>query len=103
MQNTAIKRGLSFDDKRFLSIEQYCWAYDQGRTAAYAALKTGLLRSQKRGRRRLIPREAAEEYHRSLPTAGPISNTAVEPATADCSAPPPDWPRGAPSDNRPQG
>ena len=79
----AFKGGHSFDCKRLLSVDQYCWAYEQGRTAAYAAIKRGKLRSFKRGRRRLIPLDWAEEYHRNLSADAVVVNPTAEAVDGD--------------------
>jgi hypothetical protein len=98
VQATAFKREHILDGKRMLSIDEYCWVYEEGRTTAYADIKAGRLRSLKRGRRRLIPREWAEEYHRTLPADGPIGTSTVE-TLADPNS------EGliAPADSRPRG
>lgn len=49
------------------SITEFCELYGVGRSTAYNEMKKGRLRYVHVGRRRLIPRDAAEEWFASLP------------------------------------
>jgi len=48
--------------KLLLSVEEACEVLNLGRTAVFEEIRTGRLRSVKRGRTRLIPRKCVYEY-----------------------------------------
>lgn len=50
-----------------LSVAEFCELYGVSRSTAYKEMKFGRLRYCKAGRRRLIPREAAEDWFSALP------------------------------------
>ncbi len=50
-------------EKRLLTISGFMYEYGVGsRTGFYQLVHSGRLKTVKSGRRRLVPREAAEEY-----------------------------------------
>ena len=53
---------------RLLSIPQACRVLGVGRSVLYQMLSSGQIRSVKIGRRRLVPREAIDEFVANLPT-----------------------------------
>jgi excisionase family DNA binding protein len=53
---------------RLLSIPQTCHLLGVGRSSLYQMMASGRVRSVKIGRRRLIPREAIDEFVANLPT-----------------------------------
>jgi hypothetical protein len=59
--------------KELLSIPEFCRENEICRTATYSEINAGRLHAVKRGRRTFIPREAAEEWRKSLPPYEPKS------------------------------
>ena len=53
---------------RLLSISQTCHLLGVGRSSLYQMMASGRVRSVKIGRRRLVPREAIDEFVANLPT-----------------------------------
>ena len=53
---------------RLLSIHQACQILGLSRTSVYSLLASDQIRSVTVGRRRLVPREAIDEYIAGLPT-----------------------------------
>jgi excisionase family DNA binding protein len=53
---------------RLLSIKFACQILGLSRTSLYALMASGRIRSVTVGRRRLVPREAIDEFIASLPT-----------------------------------
>ena len=53
---------------RLLSIPQTCRLLGIGRSSLYQMMASGQVRSVKIGRRRLVPREAVDEFVTSLPS-----------------------------------
>ena len=53
---------------RLLSIPQTCRLIGVGRSSLYQMMASGQVRSVKIGRRRLVPREAIDEFVANLPT-----------------------------------
>jgi excisionase family DNA binding protein len=53
---------------RLLSIKQACRLLGVGRSNLYEMLALGRVRSVKIGRRRLVPRDAIDEFVSGLPT-----------------------------------
>jgi predicted DNA-binding transcriptional regulator AlpA len=65
------------DDKRVLSIREFCHCYGIGRTTAYSEMTAGRLVSCQAGRRRLIRVDDAEAWSMSTrrpPSLTPVSN-----------------------------
>jgi hypothetical protein len=76
--NREIGRVPMTDDRRMLSIADFCRRYSIGKTFAYAEMASGRLRFCQAGRRRLIRVDDAENWAASklqpLPSgAGPVS------------------------------
>lgn len=64
---------------RLLSIDETAAALGLGRTAVYAELTSGRLRSFKVGRRRLIPASAIDIYIEALAAAsGPVPRQGID-------------------------
>jgi excisionase family DNA binding protein len=55
---------------RLLSIPQTCRLLGVGRSSLYQMMASGHVRSVKIGRRRLVPREAIDEFVANLPSDG---------------------------------
>ena len=53
---------------RLLSVASACQILGLSRTSLYAQMASGRIRSVTVGRRRLVPREAIDEFIASLPT-----------------------------------
>jgi excisionase family DNA binding protein len=53
---------------RLLSVNSACQILGLSRTSLYALMASGRIRSVTVGRRRLVPREAIDEFIASLPT-----------------------------------
>jgi excisionase family DNA binding protein len=73
------------DDRRMLTVDEFCRRYSIGHTMAYAEMKAGQLRFCKVGRRRLIRVDDAETWSLSKrqpsPSASnpdPAANRGVE-------------------------
>ncbi|MBE9604271.1 helix-turn-helix domain-containing protein [Acetobacteraceae bacterium H6797] len=56
-------------EQRAYTVEAFCAAYGVGKTTTFAAMKEGKLQAVKAGRRLLIPRDSAEAWFASLPSA----------------------------------
>jgi hypothetical protein len=54
------------DDKRMLSVREFCHRYSIGRTTAYAEMAAGQLVYCQARRRRLIRVDDAEDWSRSI-------------------------------------
>lgn len=70
MQEAAETSEIIRNPPRLLSLTQAKLELGIGRTLVYELIEAGKLRSVKLGRRRLIPREAIEEFVRRLSEAG---------------------------------
>jgi hypothetical protein len=55
------------DNKRMLSVKEFCLRYGIGKTMAYAEMAGGRLSFVKRGSRRLIPVDGAEAWASPTP------------------------------------
>ena len=52
--------------KRALSVDEFCYQHNVGKTLTYREMANGRLRSIKIGRKRLIPSDAAEAWFSSF-------------------------------------
>ncbi len=55
------------NNRKFLTVRDFCLAYRTGRTKAYELIATGQITAVKRGRSTLITAESAERWASSLP------------------------------------
>jgi hypothetical protein len=54
------------------SLDEFCQATSLSRTAAYAAIAAGTLRTFKSGKRRMVSARAAQEFITKLENASPV-------------------------------
>lgn len=57
----------SAQQKRGLSVEEFCEIYDVGRSSAYVEIRAGRLKARKVGKRTIIAVDDAEEWFARLP------------------------------------
>jgi excisionase family DNA binding protein len=56
-------------EKRAYTVEEFCKAYNIGRTSFYGEVKDGRIQPRKLGKKTLVLREEAERWLRELPRA----------------------------------
>ena len=69
------------DDRRALSVSEFCRRYGVGRSKAYEEIKAGRLRAVKTGHRTLIIVDDAEAWLLSRPSSRPPAHGEVTPVS----------------------